>query len=136
MLLAAMFLFLSSLQIFLKMQHQGVGISIMTESLTRGVTPVYVYIAPGTYTINLTVSNANGSSSKLSTITVLTKSGSSGESSSSGSSSSGSSSSGSSSSGSSRRSGGINGTVIVSSSAVSNSTGKTNATGTVIQPCL
>ncbi len=32
--------------------------------------PVYAYTASGTYTVNLTVSNANGTSSKTSTITV------------------------------------------------------------------
>ena len=35
------------------------------------VSPVYTYIAPGTYTANLTVSNSNGNVSKTATITVL-----------------------------------------------------------------
>jgi PKD repeat protein len=35
--------------------------------------PVYTYTTSGTYTANLTASNANGSSSKLATITVLQK---------------------------------------------------------------
>ncbi|MDQ1276854.1 MAG: PGF-pre-PGF protein [Euryarchaeota archaeon] len=33
--------------------------------------PVYMYTAPGTYTVNLTAINANGTSSKTATITVL-----------------------------------------------------------------
>ena len=33
-------------------------------------TPVYVYTNPGIYTVNLTVSNSNGTDSKLATITV------------------------------------------------------------------
>ncbi len=63
--------------------------------------PINVYTAPGTYFVNLTINNAYGFSSKITTITVL-------ESSSSGSSKSGSSKSGSSKSGgsSSRGSGG------------------------------
>ncbi len=48
--------------------------------------PVYVYTAPGTYTVNLKVSNGNGTASKNATITVLKDSSSSGGSSSSGSS--------------------------------------------------
>lgn len=35
------------------------------------VNPVYVYTVPGTYTVNLTVSNANGTVSRLSAITAL-----------------------------------------------------------------
>ncbi len=35
--------------------------------------PVYVYEVPGAYTVNLTVSNANGTSFKTATITVLEK---------------------------------------------------------------
>jgi C1A family cysteine protease/PKD repeat protein len=35
--------------------------------------PVYVYSAPGNYTVNLTASNENGTSSKLGLITVLEK---------------------------------------------------------------
>jgi PGF-pre-PGF domain-containing protein len=56
------------------------------------VSSVYTYTAPGTYTANLTVSNANGNVSKNATITVLqatSSSSSSGRSSSSGSSNSG-----------------------------------------------
>ena len=75
------------------------------------VSPVHTYKAPGTYTANLTVSNANGTNSKTAPITVLQVTNNSGG-------SSGGSSSG----------------VIVKNSEVSNSTGKTNATGTVIQP--
>ena len=33
--------------------------------------PIYAYTAPGTYTVSLTASNANGTDSKLATITVL-----------------------------------------------------------------
>jgi PGF-pre-PGF domain-containing protein len=59
------------------------------------VSPSYTYTAPGTYTANLTVSNANGTKSKLTTITVQEGSSSSGgKSDSSGGSSSSSSSSG------------------------------------------
>ncbi len=36
--------------------------------------PIYNYVAPGVYTANLTVSNTNGTNSKLATITVLEKS--------------------------------------------------------------
>ena len=42
---------------------------------------VYIYTAPGTYTVNLTAGNAKGTTSKLSTITVLQESSSSGSSS-------------------------------------------------------
>jgi PKD repeat protein len=35
--------------------------------------PIHTYSAAGTYTVNLTVSNANGTNSKLATITVLEK---------------------------------------------------------------
>ncbi len=35
--------------------------------------PVYLYTLPGTYTVNLAVSNANGTDSKLATINVLEK---------------------------------------------------------------
>ncbi len=52
------------------------GIADSTEK-----TPVYVYSVPGIYTVNLTVSNANGSVSKLNTINILTKSNSDGSSS-------------------------------------------------------
>jgi PGF-pre-PGF domain-containing protein len=48
------------------------------------INPVYTYTSPGTYTVNLTVSNENGASSKSNTITVLKKSKSSGGSSSGG----------------------------------------------------
>ncbi|WP_292387532.1 PGF-pre-PGF domain-containing protein [Methanosarcina sp. UBA5] len=40
--------------------------------------PVYVYASPGTYTVNLTVSNGNGTASKTAIINVLTPSSSSG----------------------------------------------------------
>ncbi len=53
---------------------------------TSDASPVYVYTAPGTYTVNLKVSNGNGTASKNATITVLKDSSSSGGSSSSGSS--------------------------------------------------
>ncbi len=82
------------------------------------VSPVHVYTAPGTYTAKLTVSDANGTDSKTATINVLQVT----------------SPSGGSSGGSSHSSGGSSSGVIVKSSEVSNSTGKTNATGTVIQP--
>ncbi len=42
------------------------------------INPVYMYTSPGTYTANLTVSNANGTASKTATITVLKDSSSSG----------------------------------------------------------
>ena len=48
-----------------------------------------MYTAPGTYTVNLKVSNGNGTASKNATITVLKDSSSSGGSSSSGSHNSG-----------------------------------------------
>jgi PKD repeat protein len=67
------------------------------------LSPFHTYTAPGIYTANMTVSNANGTASKNATISVLQVT--------------------SSSSGNSG-----------SSSAVSCSTGKTNATETVIQP--
>ena len=76
--------------------------------------PFYTYTAPGIYTANLTVSNANGTASKNAIISVLQVT--------------------SSSSGNSGSSYGSNSAVIASSSAVSSSTGKTNATETVIQP--
>ncbi|MHB8101622.1 MAG: beta strand repeat-containing protein [Methanosarcina sp.] len=81
------------------------------------VSPVHTYIAPGTYTANLTVSNANGTASKIATINVLKVT----------------SPSGGSSGGSSHSSGGsIGGGKL---STVSSSTGNTSATGTaVIQP--
>src|SRR5665647_559190 len=79
------------------------------------VSPVHTYTAPGTYTANLTVSNANGTNSKTAPITVLQVT----------------SNSGGSSGGSSHSSGKSSGAAIVNSSAVSD---KTNATGTVIQP--
>jgi len=79
------------------------------------VSPVHTYTAPGTYTANLTVSNANGTNSKTAPITVLQVT----------------SNSGGSSGGSSHSSGNSSGAAIVNSSAVSD---KTNATGTVIQP--
>jgi PGF-pre-PGF domain-containing protein len=65
---------------------------------------VYAYTAPGNYTVNLKVSNTNGTASKTATITILKESDSSGD-----SSSGGSSSGGSSSDGSSHRSGGNGG---------------------------
>lgn len=39
------------------------------------VSPVYTYTTPGTYTVNLTVRNAYGTTSKTGTITVLTENG-------------------------------------------------------------
>ncbi len=63
------------------------------------INPIYVYTAPGTYFVNLTVNNANGVSSKITTINVL-------ESSSSGGSSGGSSHSSSKSGGSGGGAGG------------------------------
>ena len=54
------------------------------------INPVHTYLTQGTYTVNLTVSNANGSSSKPATITVLQKTTSSNNGGSSGSSSGGS----------------------------------------------
>ena len=63
------------------------------------LTPIYVYTASGTYFVNLTINNANGFSSKITTITVL-------ESSSGGDSSSSIDESSSKSSGSSGGSGG------------------------------
>ena len=56
---------------------------------TSDASPVYVYTAPGTYTVNLKVSNGNGTASKNATITLLKDSSSSGGSSSSGSHNSG-----------------------------------------------
>jgi PKD repeat protein len=77
------------------------------------VSPVHTYTAPGTYTANLTVSNANGTASKIATINVLKVT----------------SPSGGSSSGSNHSIGGGK------LSTVSSSTGNTSATGTaVIQP--
>ncbi len=72
--------------------------------------PVYTYTTQGTYTVNLTASNANGTASKIAPITVLKATISSSNGGSGGSSHSSS------------------GGVIVSSSTVS-STHKTNATG-------
>ena len=72
--------------------------------------PVYTYTTQGTYTVNLTASNANGTASKITPITVLKATISS------------------SSGGSGGSSHGSSGAVIVSSSTVS-STHKTNATG-------
>ncbi len=46
------------------------------------ISPVYTYTVPGTYTVNLTVSNSNGTASKTAIITVLEGSGSGGGSSS------------------------------------------------------
>ncbi|HWQ48142.1 MAG TPA: PGF-pre-PGF domain-containing protein [Methanosarcina sp.] len=48
--------------------------------------PVYIYANAGTYTVNLTVNNANGTASKTAAINVLTPSGSNGDSSNGGSS--------------------------------------------------
>jgi len=76
------------------------------------VSPFHTYPAPGIYTANLTVSNANGTASKNAIISVLQVT--------------------SSISGNSGSSYGSNSAVIASSSAVSSSTGKTNATETVI----
>jgi PGF-pre-PGF domain-containing protein len=42
------------------------------------INPVYVYANTGTYTVNLTVNNANGAASKIAAINVLTQSNSSG----------------------------------------------------------
>ena len=53
---------------------------------SEDINPIYTYTIPGTYTVNLTVSNENGTASKTATVTVM-------ESSSSGSSSSSSKSS-------------------------------------------
>jgi uncharacterized repeat protein (TIGR01451 family) len=78
------------------------------------VSPFHTYTAPGIYTANLTVSNANGTASKNAIISVLQVT--------------------SSISGNSGSSYGSNSAVIASSSAVSSSTGKTNATETIIQP--
>ncbi len=47
------------------------------QSDSSDINPVYIYANAGTYTVNLTVSNANGTASKLSTINVLTPSSSS-----------------------------------------------------------
>ncbi|RPJ75960.1 MAG: PKD domain-containing protein, partial [Alphaproteobacteria bacterium] len=69
--------------------------------------PVYTYTAQGTYTAKLTVSNANGTTSKTAPITVLQATGSSG--------------------GSSHSSSGSGSPVVVS-------TGETTSTGNVIQP--
>jgi PGF-pre-PGF domain-containing protein len=60
---------------------------------------VYVYTAPGNYTVNLKVSNTNGTASKTATITILKESNSSGDNSSGGSGSDESSHSSSSSGG-------------------------------------
>ena len=73
------------------------------------VNPVYKYTTPGTYTANLTASNANGTNFTTKTITVLKVTSSS-------------------SGGSSHKSSGSSGAVVVSNSTVS-PTGKTNATG-------
>jgi PKD repeat protein len=82
--------------------------------------PVYVYTAPGTYTAKLTVSNSNGTASKIAAITVLKATSSSSDSSGS-----------SRSSGESNHIGGGTGhAVVVSCSEVNSSTGKTNTTGT------
>ncbi|HEY3361797.1 MAG TPA: PGF-pre-PGF domain-containing protein [Methanosarcina sp.] len=45
---------------------------------SNGTNPVYVYANAGTYTVNLTVSNENGTASKIAVINVLTPSSSSG----------------------------------------------------------
>ena len=44
---------------------------------SNDVSPAYTYTTPGTYTVNLTVSNANGTNSKTATINVLKTSSSS-----------------------------------------------------------
>jgi PKD repeat protein len=79
--------------------------------------PVYTYTTPGTYTANLTVSNANGTAFKTAPITVLKVTSSSGG-----------------SSGRSSHSGGESCSPVVISSTVNGSTSKTNATGTVTNP--
>lgn len=45
---------------------------------SSNINPVYIYANPGTYTVNLTVSNKNGTDSKTAAINVLTPSSSSG----------------------------------------------------------
>jgi PKD repeat protein len=86
--------------------------------------PVYTYTAPGTYIANLNVSKGSLTDSKMTTITVLKATSSSSD-------SSGSSGSSGSSSGESNHIGGGTGhAVVVSSSEVNSSTGKTNTTGT------
>jgi M6 family metalloprotease-like protein/uncharacterized repeat protein (TIGR01451 family) len=83
------------------------------------VNPVYKYTAPGTYTAKLTVRNGNETYSKEVKITVLQASISS------------SGSSGRSSGGSSHSSGGSNRPVVISSSTVNSSPGKTDTDGNV-----
>ncbi|HZK60767.1 MAG TPA: PKD domain-containing protein, partial [Anaerovoracaceae bacterium] len=80
--------------------------------------PVYTYTAPGTYIANLNVSKGSLTDSKMATITVLKAI------------SSISDSSGSSSGKSNHIGGGTGHAVVVSSSEVNSSTGKTNTTGT------
>ena len=63
------------------------------EAISTEQNPMHIYSAPGTYTVNLTAGNGNGTASKTATITVYEDSSSSDSSSSSGSSSGGSSSS-------------------------------------------
>ncbi len=58
-------------------------------AVSSNINPVYTYTVPGTYTVNLTVSNTNGTASKTAIITVLEGSSSSGGSSHSSSGSSG-----------------------------------------------
>ena len=55
---------------------------------SEDINPIYTYTIPGTYTVNLTVSNENGTDSKTASISVLKPSSSSGSSSSSSKSSS------------------------------------------------
>ena len=55
---------------------------------SEDINPIYTYTIPGTYTVNLTVSNENGTDSKTASISILKPSSSSGSSSSSSKSSS------------------------------------------------
>src|SRR5664280_963943 len=84
------------------------------------MSPVYTYTAPGTYITNLTVSNANGTDSKIATINVLQTI------SSNGGGSSGSSSSGADSFRKAR--------IVSSNNDISSSSDNTNATGNATQP--
>jgi PKD repeat protein len=45
---------------------------------SSSINPIYIYANAGTYTVNLTASNENGTSSKTAVINVLTTSSSSG----------------------------------------------------------